>query len=263
MHGSTPESTRPVALVTGASAGLGVAFVRALARRGYDLILVRTASPSWRKLRPRRLRSARTAEVLPADLTHPDDLARVAQRLRTCERLALLVNNAGFGLESLYHRSALKARSRWPNCTFWHCAPDPCRLARHGCPRSRRVINVSSVAAYLRGAGSVMYCATKAFLNSFSLSLASELAGTGVSVQALCPGYTYTEFHDVMHMDRKIIPKFLWLQADYVVEQSLRNLERHRVISIPSVRYKLVVGMLRIMPQWLMNRVARRRYKRK
>ena len=104
-----------------------------------------------------------------------------------------------------------------------------------------------------------MYCSTKAFLNSFTLSLAAELTGTGVRVQSLCPGFTYTEFHDVMGMDRKLIPKFLWLRADYVVEQSLRDLERGRVISIPSMRYKLVVGILRITPQWLMNRLSRKR----
>ena len=257
-------SKRPVALVTGASAGLGLAFVRALVRRGYDLILVARRAERLQAIAAEMSALGAAAEVLPADLANDEDLARVADRIRGCDRLTLLVNNAGFGVEALFHKSALGRQSAMARLhVLAPSAPDTRRPARDGRARRGAVINVSSVAAFLRGAGSVMYCATKAFLNSFSVSLSADLTGTGVHVQALCPGFTYTEFHDVMGMDRGLVPKFLWLRADYVVEQSLRDLERGRVISIPSVRYKLVVGMLRIMPQWLMNRMGRKRLKRK
>jgi len=81
-----------------------------------------------------------------------------------------------------------------------------------------------------------------------------------VRVQALCPGFTHTEFHDAAGMDRKLIPKILWLRADYVIDQSLRDLERGRVISIPSMRYKLIVRVLRMTPQWLISRVSRKKF---
>ena len=261
MHASTENSVRPLALVTGASSGLGEAFVRALAQRGYDLILVASRAERLAALATQVGAAGVAAEVLPADLTNDADLARVADRIRTCPRLALLVNNAGFGLDALYYQSELAGQSAMARL---HVLA-PTHLTHAALPgmvaRGRgAVINVSSVAAYLCGAASVMYCSTKAFLNSFTVSLAAELAGTGVRVQALCPGFTYTEFHDVMGMDRKLIPKFLWLRADYVVDQSLRDLERGRVISIPSVRYKLIARALRMTPQWLISRLSRKQF---
>jgi len=260
MIESTENNKRPIALVTGASAGLGLAFARALAQRGYDLILVARRAKRLEAIAAELSALGAAAEVLPADLTNDDDLARVVDRIRSCDRLALLVNNAGFGLGAWYHKSALASQSAMARLHV--LAPTHLTHAalRGMVARGRgAVINVSSVAAYLRGTGGVMYSATKAFLKYFTLGLAAELTGTGVRVQALCPGFTYTEFHDVMGMDRALVPKFLWLRADYVVEQSLRDLDRGRVISIPSMRYKLVVGLLRITPQWLMNRMSRQR----
>jgi len=260
MTPTTQHNTRPIALITGASAGLGLTFARALAQRGHDLILVARRTDRLEAIAAELAPSGTNAEVLSADLTLEDHLARVAERIRACDRLAMVVNNAGFGLDAWYYRSDLAGQSAMAKLhvlapTHLTHAALPGMVAR----KQGAVINVSSVAAFLRGAGSVMYCATKAFLNSFSVSLAGELQGTGVRVQALCPGFTYTEFHDVMGVDRKVIPKFLWLQADYVVQQSLRDLERGRVISIPSLRYKCAVGALRVTPQWLMNRMNRKR----
>jgi short-subunit dehydrogenase len=256
----TNDSVRPVALITGASAGLGLDFVRALSQRGYDLIVVARRAERLEAVAAEAAASGVAAQVLPADLTTQDDLARVADRIRTCERLAMLVNNAGFGIDALYHKSDVRGQM---DMARLHVLA-PCHLTHAALPGmvargEGAVINVSSVAAYLQGAGNVMYCATKAFLRDFTLGLAVELAGTGVRVQVLCPGFTRTDFHDVMGMDTGLIPKYLWLQADYVVAQSLRDLERGRVISIPSARYKLLAGMLRIMPRWLMNRMSRQR----
>jgi uncharacterized protein len=231
-----------------------------MARRGHDLILVARRAERLEAIAAEAASLGAAAEVVPADLASDTDLARVADRIRRCDRLAMLVNNAGFGVDALYHQSQLG-----PQCAMakLHVLA-PAYLTHAALPgmvaRGRgAVINVSSVAAYLRGAAGAMYGATKAFLNSFTLSLAGELAGTGVRVQALCPGFTYTEFHDVMGMDRTVVPKFLWLQADYVVAQSLRDLERGRVISIPSWRYKVVAGLLSIAPQRLISRMSRRR----
>ncbi|MBN1942472.1 MAG: SDR family oxidoreductase [Phycisphaerae bacterium] len=258
----SPTRNRPIALVTGASAGLGAQFARALARRGHDLILVARRRERLEALAAELATDGAAAEVLPADLTNDADLLRVEERIRRCENLAMLVNNAGFGLDVLFHESDLAGQSAMARL---HVLA-PTHLTHAALPGMVRrgrgaVINVSSVAAWLQGASGVMYCATKAFLNSFTLSLAVELAGTGVRVQALCPGFTYTEFHDVLGMDRDLVPKFWWLRADYVVEQSLRGLRRGKVVCIPSLRYKLLAAVFRAMPQWLMSHIGQKRYK--
>jgi len=263
MNESTTNTERSVAVVTGASAGLGVSFARALARRGYDLILVARRAERLAALAAELATLGAAAEVLPADLTNDADLARVEEKIRGCDRLAMLVNNAGFGLDKLFHESDLAGQSAMARL---HVLA-PTHLTHAALPgmvaRGRgAVINVSSVAAFLQGASGVMYCATKAFLNSFTLSLAVELAGTGVRVQALCPGFTYTEFHDVLGMDRRLVPKFWWLHADHVVEQSLRDLKRGRVVSIPSLRYRLLAGAFHATPQWLMSLMGKKRYEK-
>ncbi|MBN1555512.1 MAG: SDR family oxidoreductase [Phycisphaerae bacterium] len=255
------NNQRPVALVTGASAGLGSVFARTLAKQGYDLILVARRAERLEALAAELAELGAAGEVCPADLTKDADLARVEEKIRNCDRLTMLVNNAGFGLDKLFHESDLAGQSAMARLhvlapTHLTHAALPGMVSRG----SGAVINVSSVAAWLQGAGGVMYCATKAFLNSFTLSLAVELDGLGVRVQALCPGFTYTEFHDVLGMDRKLVPKFWWLDAQYVVDQSLRDLKRGKVISIPSARYKLLAGVFRAMPQWLMNRMGKKRH---
>jgi short-subunit dehydrogenase len=125
-------------------------------------------------------------------------------------------------------------------------------------PRERGfIINVSSVAAFTPYAWA-MYGSTKAFQVAFSQNLAYELAKTGIRVQALCPGFTYTEFHDVIGMDRSTIPKFLWMAAPPVVRASLRALGRRKIICVPGWRNKLFAAALRFAPTaWLIRLAAR------
>jgi short-subunit dehydrogenase len=128
--------------------------------------------------------------------------------------------------------------------------------------RNRRgaIVNVSSVASFLFSANNVNYCATKAYLTVFSEGLASELAGTGVKVQALCPGFTRSEFHQRMNADVSQIPGWMWMSATKVVDASLAALQRGwPVVCVPGVRYKLMVLLLRIVPRWLIARVTSRR----
>jgi short-subunit dehydrogenase len=112
------------------------------------------------------------------------------------------------------------------------------------------IINVSSVAAFGQSEGNVSYCATKAWMNSFTMGLDVELRGVGsaVKVQALCPGFTLTEFHDTLGIDRRQIPAWLWMSADEIVEASLRGLERNRVVVVPGWKYKLGVAVLKALP---------------
>ena len=123
------------------------------------------------------------------------------------------------------------------------------------------IINVSSVAAFSQSEGNVSYCATKAWMNSFTEGLDLELRGAGSSirVQALCPGFTVTEFHNTMGMDRNLIPRFLWMPPDSIVDASLRGLDRRRVIVVPGWKYKLAAGLLRHLPRALRRRMRRPR----
>jgi uncharacterized protein len=112
------------------------------------------------------------------------------------------------------------------------------------------IVNVSSVASFLYSAGNVNYCATKAYLTTFSEGLAAELRGTGVRVQALCPGFTHSEFHQRMEADTGTLPGWMWLDSEKVVRASLRNLRRRGpVICVPGLRYKLIVFALRHLPR--------------
>jgi short-subunit dehydrogenase len=129
------------------------------------------------------------------------------------------------------------------------------------------IINVSSVAAFGATPQNVSYCATKTWMNRFTEGLAIELAAKSspIAVQALCPGFTLTEFQDTMGMDRSAIPASLWMPAEFVVEESLRGFDRRALFVIPGWRYKLLVWVMKLVPSGLMRRGAIRaaqRYKR-
>jgi short-subunit dehydrogenase len=122
------------------------------------------------------------------------------------------------------------------------------------------IVNVSSVASFLYSAGNVNYCATKAYLTTFSEGLAAELRGTGVRVQALCPGFTHSEFHQRMQTDMAGLPGWMWMSVGQVVRASIRNLSRRGpVVCIPGLRYKLIVLVLRHLPRGLIGWVSRLR----
>jgi short-subunit dehydrogenase len=189
------HSTKRIAMVTGASSGIGAEFARRLARDGFDLILVARRQDLLEQL----ARELGGAEILAADLTLDEDLARVAARIASAPELELLVNNAGFGARGRFWETPLDGQERMHRLHVMATL----RLTRAALaamvPRARGgVINVSSVAAFGQNPGSVSYCATKAWMNSFTEGLDLELRGIGspVRVQALCPGYTVTGFHD-------------------------------------------------------------------
>ncbi len=256
------SSNRPLAAVTGASAGLGAVFARKLAARGYDLLLI-----ARRRDRLEQLAAELPVqcEIIQADLTKDDEVDKVAARLREATNLELLVNNAGFGtitrflqtppaLAENMHRLHILALMR-----LTHAAV-PGMVAR----QKGGVINVASVAGFWLSPGGI-YSASKQWVNAFTECLYMELkqAGSPVRVQALCPGFTYTEFHDVANMDRSVIPKSWWFDADFVVEESLRELDKGKLFVVPSVRYKFVVWLSGVLPrscrQWLALRLPKRR----
>jgi short-subunit dehydrogenase len=248
---------RPVALITGASSGLGEVFARKLAARNYDLILV-----ARREDRLRKLASSLQvrAEILVADLAGDAGLAANERKIRECEKLELLVNNAGFGTMGRFWETDLAGQIGMHQVHVMATM----RLTRAALadmvPRGRGgIINVSSVAAFGQSPGNVSYCATKAWINSFTEGLDMELRSmrSPVRVQALCPGFTVTGFHETMRMDSKLIPNFLWLKADDVVEASLAGLDRGKVIVMPNWKYKIGAALLKHMPYAIKRRAGR------
>jgi uncharacterized protein len=251
--------SRSLALVTGASAGIGKEFCERLAARGYDLVVVARDGNRLEALRrDLEQRYGVSVEAFPADLTIDTDVSLVAERLTRSPQLSLLVNNAGFGTRGFL---ADASPAQQETMLRLHTMA-PMRLSQAALPvllknAKGAIVNVSSVASFLYSAGNVNYCATKAYLTTFSEGLAAELVGTGVQVQALCPGFTRSEFHQRMEADISQLPRGMWLSATQVVEASLRNLERNGpVICIPGFRYKLVVLVLRHMPRRLIRRLA-------
>ena len=237
-------------MVTGASSGIGAAFARRLARDGFQLILVARRHDLLEQLAG----ELGGAETLAADLTLEEDLVRVEARIASTPELELLVNNAGFGTKGQLWETPLDGQERMHQLHVMATL----RLTRAALaamvPRARGgVINVSSVAAFGQSPGNISYCATKAWMNSFTEGLDLELRGSGspVRVQALCPGFTVTGFHDTMGMSRQGIPAWLWMRAEDVVDASLRGLARGKLFVVPGAAYKLVVILEKLAPRWL------------
>jgi uncharacterized protein len=245
---------RPLAVITGASAGIGATFARKLASRGYDLWLIARREDRLNALALQLSQQyAITAEGIVADLTQQADLESVAARIQADENLALLINNAGFGTNHYFFETDAAGQDAMVRL---HVVATT-RLTHAGLanltPRGLTgtgVINVSSVAAFSAAPQNVSYCSTKTWMNRFTEGLAIELGAwkSPVTVQALCPGYTLSEFHDVLGADRSSIPASMWMTADFVVDASLEGFAKRKLFVIPGWRYKLLVGVLRIVP---------------
>jgi len=250
--------TPTTALVTGASAGLGLEFARQLAAQGHPLVLVaRNASRLEATAADLQRRHGITAEVLPADLTLDADVAAVVDRLQDAARpVGILVNNAGIGL---LHNFEDNHAQEEQNHLKLHA--ETSMLLTHAALKGMlergegRIINVASVAAFLpRGT----YSAAKAWLVSFSRWANLAYRKRGVKVTAVCPGFTHTEFHDRMGMDKSVAPSWTWLRAERVVREGLADNERGKAVSIPSKRYKAVAAVARVAPARLMAGPARK-----
>ena len=249
----------PTALITGASAGLGAEFARQLAGRHADLLLVARGTEALESL-ARRLRDEHGVhiEVITADLAVEADVQRVAARLAAPDApIDLLVNNAGFGLPLQFADNDIDEEVRHlrvhveASMRLMHAAIRAMR------GRGGRIINVASVAGFISRS---TYSACKSWLIGFSRWANAEYGRDGVSVTALCPGFTHTSFHERMGLapGREGVPALLWLDAPRVVRTGLRDAALGRAVSIPSLRYKLIVALTRVLPSRLTSGVARR-----
>jgi hypothetical protein len=221
-----------IALVTGASAGLGAEFCRQLAARCDVIITV-----ARRRERLVALASELTdveVHCLEADLGSIEGVARTLEAIRQQGPVTFLVNNAGFGTFGNFDQLSIESQrsmvSLHIDASITLCRAVIPYMTEAG---GGTIINVSSLGALLPGKGMAVYGASKAFLNYYSQALHAELAGTGIEVQALCPGFTRTEFHDPMveaGFDRSRIPAQMWMTAESVVAASLAALGGTQVV---------------------------------
>jgi short-subunit dehydrogenase len=255
---SPAATSRPLALVTGPTAGLGRVFADRLARRGYDLVLVARDEARLGTV-AEELTSAYavSCEVLVADLVDRAQLLTVEERLAELgsaevRPVDLLVNNAGFGLKRTFLHNTVEQEQALLDVLV----TAPMRLthaalrqmtARH----TGGIINVSSVAG-TQPRGS--YSAAKAYLNRFGEWAAHEYADDGVRIMTLLPGFTRTEFHQRMEVGRDAVPGLLWLDVDRVVDEALTDFDAGRRISIPSKRYKVIATASKHLPVGLLQR---------
>ncbi|WP_328583249.1 SDR family NAD(P)-dependent oxidoreductase [Streptomyces sp. NBC_00370] len=244
------------ALITGATAGIGAAFARRLATDGHNLVLV---ARDTERLRTHATelhdRHGIEAEVLTADLATDAGIEAVEKRLADRRHpVDLLVNNAGFGSKGAFLEVSLADELTMLKV---HCeAVLRLTSAAVAGMRARErggVVNVASVAAFLpRGT----YGASKAWVVQFTQGVAKDVAGSGVRLMALCPGFVRTEFHERAGLGTEKIPDWMWLDADKLVTAALADLARGRTVSVPDPRYKALMGAVKIAPRGLLGGIT-------
>ncbi|MDT4938378.1 MAG: uncharacterized protein QOG80_2049 [Pseudonocardiales bacterium] len=250
------------ALVTGATAGIGAEFARQLAQRGNDLVLVARDVPRLEATRDElSSRYGVRIEVLPADLCTDEGCAAVSARIDDAAvPVDVLVNHAGFGMYRRFGDADLADEERQLDLNvravlrLTHAAVRT-MVAR----RSGQIINVSSVAGFVPRGGNATYSASKAYVTMFSEALSVQLAGSGVTVTAVCPGFTHTEFHERAHADMSHVPDRMWLDAKVVVAEGLADADKGKPISVPSRQYKTLVTAVRTLPRPILRRIMARR----
>ena len=265
MSKTKMESRKPWALVTGASAGIGTEFCRQLASKGYQLVLVARRVDKLEEV-AQELKSTYAANslIISSDLSKPDACEYITGQLEKENiEIEYLVNNAGYGLPGSFHVPSWQDHADFIQVMM----TTVCELTRRLLPGMQKrgrgfVVNIASVAGLVEpSAGHTLYGASKSFLIKFSESLALENENTGVKVCALCPGFTYTEFHDVNGTRKMIskLPSYLWLNADDVVADAVNNMTREKVkaVLVPGKQYKAIVFIYRYFP-WLANLLAKK-----
>jgi short-subunit dehydrogenase len=234
------------AVITGASAGLGLCFANKLAEYGFDLVLIARRTGRLQDIAS-RLESEYSirCEIIPADLALVQDIEKVADSIKQISNLDILINNAGFATLGYFTDVPIEKDMRMLHVhmttpiQFTYAALQIMRKRKQGV-----IINVSSLGAYILTPGNVLYDATKSFLITFSENLRAEVQGLGIKIQALCPGFVSTEFHevgDLKNYDKSAVPDSSWMTPESVVSQSLEALEKNKkTIFIPGRKKRFI-----------------------
>jgi short-subunit dehydrogenase len=243
-----------VALITGASAGIGEQFARQLAARGYDVVLVARDVARLEALAKEIEAGGVNAEVLAADLTDATQLATVEARARAVD---LLVNNAGFGTFGPFHTLDIETELREIDLNVMalvrltHAAAGA--MVERG---SGGILNVSSLAGNQPGPSNATYGATKAFVTSFTEAVHEELRGTGVNVTVLCPSFTHTDFQATANAPASDVPAFMWQEAPEVAHAGLDGLDKNKAVVIPGAFNKVMGNLSAVTPHAITRRVG-------
>jgi hypothetical protein len=255
---------RRLCLVTGASAGIGEAFARLYARQGHDLVLT-----ARRTLRLERLAQElrelydTDVQVVTANLAEPGAVDRILAAIEARGReVDVLVNNAGYGLPAAYAETTWSDQQAFLQVLLTSVCEMTHKLLPGMLSRGYgRIVNVASLAGLIPGMpGATLYGPTKAFLVRFSQALHMETLGTGIHVTALCPGFTYSEFHDVAGTRAQITqstPPWLWLGADEVAAAGYEAVEANRPICVPGAPNKAIAAVSKLIPDdWALALMA-------
>jgi uncharacterized protein len=267
-QGNAMSQARPLSLITGASAGIGEAFARALATRGHDVVLTARRTERLETL-AEDLRKAHgvNATVITSDLADPH---AVEQLCRTLDGRGLqvdwLINNAGYGVPGRFdqvdwskHADFIRVLMTAPTELAWRLIPGM-RQRRYG-----RIVNVASLAGHVPGtAGHTLYAASKAYMIKFSQSLALENRALGVHACALCPGFTKSEFHDVTGTRAMMnkLPDFMWQTSAQVVQEGIDAVERGDAVYVTGRFNRTVKSLFKLMPDKLALKVSAKQSKR-
>lgn len=250
-------------VITGATSGIGADFARAYAEQGYSLILTGRRHEKLDALAEEiRKETGQTVETRIVEFADRAQTRGLASELGELDDVEVLVNNAGFGLSADFGSAEtdglldmLEVHTRAPLELIRSVIP---AMQRRG---SGVIINVASVAAWSPLPRSSVYSSTKAFLVRFSEALAIELRDKGITVQALCPGLTRTDFHDRMGIAGKEISRrrmMVWMSSEAVVRSSMRAVRRARVVVVPGLFNRLLVWMLMYLPSRILYAAGRR-----
>jgi short-subunit dehydrogenase len=249
-----------IALITGATSGIGAAFAKKYASMGYDLMITgRRLDKITRLAEEIRETNGVNVEIITAELSDQKDVDAIIDEAKG-KNIQVLINNAGFGMNTLFQKGDLNL---YKTMIDVHILA-PVRLIYAILPAmiqraSGTIINVSSESAFLLIPKNAVYSGTKSFLKNFTEALALDLKGTGIQVQALCPGLTRSDFHEKMgirkakQVNRGVIK---WALPDKVVQESLNDLAKNRVVCIPGMYEKVLIKIANVIPRSLYNKLV-------
>jgi short-subunit dehydrogenase len=237
-----------LAVITGPTSGIGLAYAQELAKEGYELLLV---GRNESKLKQLQLELNAKSEIFVADLSVQDEILRVGSHLQGLNQIDLLVNNAGFGSSLPFSQNSLAEEIEQMEIlmkavmVLTHAA-----LPKMIKQKSGIILNISSVAAWVPTG---TYAAAKSWVTSFTESISAELKGTKVQVTAVAPGFTKTKFFDRSQMKDADVPNWLWLTPEQVAKESLKDARSGQLISIPGAQYKAMSTVTRSLPRPLVR----------